>query len=205
MRLLALGVVALCLLGGFHFSGQAQERADISAILERAQGSCDAGRYLEAANQLRQALRLLNKAIVTQMEGLLPEPERGWEAQPTQAEADEFVAHVGLKVRRQYVKSNSAQTVEVEVVVGAVDAGVLMRWLANPIQMERASEGSKLITIGTRRWVAKYDERDQTAELATVVGTDRVVRVRGYSLRSAEPAEKYAARVPLETLERLFR
>lgn len=205
MRVVSLKAGALCLLCGFCLSVQAQEKGDISAVLQRAQNSCDAGRYLDAANHLRQALRLVNKAIVAQMEGVLPEPERGWEAQSTQADADEFGPQVRLKVRRQYVKSNSAQSVEVEVTIGALDAGVLAMWLANPIQMERASEGSKLMTIGTRRWVVKYDERDQTAELATVVGTDRVVRVRGYSLRSAESAEKYAARVSLETLERLFR
>jgi len=160
---------------------------------------------LEAANLLRQALRQVNRAVVAQMEGLLPEPERGWESDAPQSESDDFGPQTGLKVRRQYVKTGSAQTVEVEIAIGSPTAGHLMLWLANPIQMERASEGRRLLTIGTRRWVAKYDERDLTAELATVVGMDRVVRVSGFNLRSLEPAEKYAARVSLESLERLFR
>lgn len=204
MRVLALSCIATCLLWGFLPIANAQE-AGISELVQRAQGACGEGRYLEAAIVLREALRQVNRIMLAQMEALLPEPERGWEVLAVQTDADESLSQTGLKVRRQYVKSGSPQTVEVEIAVGSPAAGNLMLWLTNPIQLERASEGSRLLAVGTRRWVAKYDERDLTAGLATVVGIDRVVRVSGFNLPSLEPAEKYAARVPLERLERLFR
>lgn len=204
MRVLALSCIATCLLWGFLPIANAQE-AGISELVQRAQGACGEGRYLEAARVLREALRQVNRIMLAKMEALLPQAERGWEVVAVQSDADESLSHTGLKVRRQYVKSSSPQTVEVEIAVGSPAAGNLRLWLTNPIQRERASEGRRLLAVGTRRWVAKYDERDLTAELATVVGIDRVVRVSGFNLPSLEPAEKYAARVPLERLERLFR
>ncbi len=204
MRVLVLSCFATCVLWGCLPIASAQETG-IPELVHRVQGACEAGRYLEAAKVLREALRQVNRIMLTQMEALLPEPERGWEALPAQGDADDSPSQTGLKVRRQYVKSGSSQTVEVEIAVGSPAAGSLMLWLTNPIQLERASEGRRLLAIGARRWVTKYDERDLTAELATVVGIDRVVRVSGSNLRSMEPAEKYAARVPLERLERLFR
>ncbi|MDZ7271855.1 MAG: hypothetical protein ONB17_09575 [candidate division KSB1 bacterium] len=201
---MGLRCLFLFLLGVTGYSLQAQEKDALTGLFQRSQQACEQGRYLEGAKLLRQALSELNKVIVAGVEQLLPEPERGWEAQMTNADADEDMLITGLRVWRQYAKSNSAQMVEVEITIGSLAAGDLMVWLTNPREMERASEGSKLVTIDGRRWVRKFVERDQTAELATVVGGDRVVRVRGYNLRSAEPAERYAARVPLQKLERLF-
>ncbi|MGQ9561257.1 MAG: hypothetical protein ACUVTG_00995 [Candidatus Oleimicrobiaceae bacterium] len=204
MRVLALSCIVICVLWACLPLANAQE-GGISELVHRAQGACEEGRYLEAARVLREALRQVNRIMLGQMEALLPKPERGWEVLAVQSDADESLSHTGLKVRGQYVKSGSHQMVEVEIAVGAPAAGNLMLWLTNPIQLERASEGRRLLAVGTRRWVGKYDERDLTAELATVVGMDRVVRVSGFNLSSLEPAEKYAAHVPLERLERLFR
>lgn len=205
MRTIWLRCLMLFSLGAAWYPLQAQERGALEDLCQKAREACLQGRYLEGAKLLREALSEVNKVIVHGMGQLLPEPERGWETQTTEADAAEAMPLAGLRVYRQYAKSNSAEMVEVEIAIGSLEAGYLMTWLTNPVQMERSSEGSKLVTVDGRRWVLKFVERDRTAELATVVGGDRVVRVRGFNLRSAEPAERYAARVPLDELQRLFR
>ncbi len=203
MQLGRLWGFVLGLVGVAWYPMHAQQEDALGSLLRQVQEACAQGRYLQGAHLLRDALLELNKVIVAGMEQLLPEPERGWETQTTRADVDEYQPFSGLSVCRQYAKR--AELVEVKISIGSLSAGNLLVWLTNPVQMERASEGSKLVTIDGRRWVAKFVEHEQTAELATVVGSDRVVRVRGFNLRSAEPAERYAARVPLDKLERLFR
>ena len=152
---------------------------DVTDAIEQASTFYDAGKTMEAINQLDYAAQLIRQARGNALEDFLPEPLAGWSAEEAEsASAGSAMLGGGTTVSRNYTRGGA--TVSVSFVTDSPMLSMFMGFMSNP--MIASSQGGKLQTIGGQQAMVNPEG------VTMVVANRFLIQVQG----SAEQADKIA-------------
>ena len=197
---LILGTIfTVLLLGSSVF---AQEDEIIEAI-DFAKMAYTNDEYREAVSQLNKALNKINKKIVVELKGFLPEPFGGWDADKPEGGASGLALLSELSVKRRYYKRGTGKSIDVEILSNAPKIPSIRMWLSNP-RLMNAEEGLAVDEINRVRCITKYESLNRYAEIDILVGSSFLVVIRGFEARNLDDVKKFAKKIKIEELETKF-
>jgi len=158
----------------------------------------------ESIDYLNNAVELINKAILTQIESVFPEPLKGWRNEPPLSRAAKTAYTSGLVSNCKYYKAGGGQSVEIEIQTNAPRIANIKMAFVNPLVVKQLGDGAKISTVNDRRCIERYDPIDKFAELVFVPTSSVLITIRGYEMKNIDVVAKYANRIKWDLLGEIF-
>jgi hypothetical protein len=160
--------------------------------------------FSESIDYLNQALELINKELLAQVESVFPEPLRGWKADPPFSRATETAYTTSLVSNCKYYKEGGGQSVEIEIQTNAPRIANIKMAFVNPLVVKQLGKGAKISTVNDRSCIERYDPIDKFAELIFVPASSVLITIRGYEMKNIDVVAKYAGRIKWDLLGEIF-
>ena len=158
----------------------------------------------ETIDYLNQAVELINKEILTQVESVFPEPLKKWRTEAPFSRATKTAYTSSLVSNRKYYKEGGGQSVEIEIQTNAPRIANIKMAFVNPLVVKQLGDGAKISTVNDRRCIERYDPIDKFAELVFVPTSSVLITIRGYEMKNIDVVAKYAAKLKWDLLGEIF-
>jgi hypothetical protein len=158
----------------------------------------------ESVNYLSQALELMNKELLTQLESVFPEPLKNWRVDPPFSQTLKTAYTTSLVSKCKYYKEGGGQSVEIEIQTNAPRIANIKMAFVNPLMVKQLGEGAKIAAINDRSCIERYDSIDKFAELVFVPTSLVMITIRGHEMKNTEVVAKYAEKVKWNVLDQIF-
>jgi hypothetical protein len=157
------------------------------------------GKFTEAVSSLSAAEQIIQQKKSSGLEGFLPQPLSGWEAEAatSQAAPAAFLGG-GITAERNYSKGES--TVRVQIMADSPMLQSVMMMISNP--MYATADGGKLERIGNQKAVIKFNAADKSGNLQLVAANRFLVQIEGGNIE-AQVLKDYAAAINYDKLATL--
>ncbi|MEW6076290.1 MAG: hypothetical protein AB1724_00615 [Thermodesulfobacteriota bacterium] len=157
------------------------------------------GKFSEAVSSLSAAEQLIQQKKSSGLEGFLPKPLAGWEAEDatSQAAPAAFLGG-GITAERSYTKGDSSVRVQIMADSPMLQSALMM--ISNP--MYATADGGKLERIGNQKAVIKFDAADKSGNLQLVAANRFLVQIEGSNI-TAQELKDYAAAIDYDKLATL--
>jgi len=158
----------------------------------------------ESMDYLSHAVELINKAILSQVESIFPEPLKGWRSESPLSRTTELAYTSGLVSNCKYYKEGGGQSVEIEIQTNAPRIANIKMAFVNPLVVKQLGSGAKISTVNDRSCIERYDPIDKFAELIFVPTSSVLITIRGYEMKNIDVVAKYAERINWDLLGEIF-
>lgn len=177
---------------------------EITTTIDIAKKQYQSKNLLEAKRSLEQALELLTKKLMVQLEILYPDPLKNWRGEPPTSHLIKDAYNVFLNSQRKYFKLGGGESVDIILETNTTKIASLKRIFVNPSKVSQIGDNAKISTIKEYRCVEKYDPVDRFAELIFLPVSTLLITIRGYEMKDVSIVRKYAEKIKWEQVNRLF-
>lgn len=179
-------------------------QSEIIATIEQAKQYYLQKNLSESVNYLSQALELMNKELLTQMESVFPEPLKNWRVDSPFSQTMKTAYTTSLVSKCKYYKEGGGQSVEIEIQTNAPRIANIKMAFVNPLMVKQLGDGAKITTINDRSCIERYDWIDKFAEIVFVPTSSVMITLRGHEMKNTEVVAKYAEKLRWNLLEQIF-
>lgn len=158
----------------------------------------------QSVQYLTEALELMNKELLAQLESIFPEPLRNWNADPPLSRKTATSYSTSLVSNCKYYKKGGGQSVEIEIQTNAPRIANIKMALTNPLMVKQLGDGAKISKVNDRRCIERLDSIDRFVELVFVPSYSVMITIRGHDMTDTDVVAEYAEKVKWELLEQLF-
>ena len=134
------------------------------------------GEFKDAVESLNYAVQLIQQKKGESLEGLLPPPLEGWEAEEAESQAaGAAMFGGGVSAERRYTKGQASVTVQ--IVTDSPLMQSMMAMISNP--MFASSGGARLERIKRQKAMVEYDKENRSGSINVAVDRRFLVTVEG--------------------------
>jgi hypothetical protein len=157
------------------------------------------GKFSEAVSSLSTAEQMIQQKKSSGLEGFLPKPLDGWEAEAaTSQAAAAAMLGGGISAEREYRKGES--TIRIQIMADSPMLQSALMMISNP--MYATADGGKLERIGNQKAVVKFNAAEKTGNVQLVAANRFLVQIDGNNV-SAQDLKDYAAAIDYDKLATL--
>ena len=132
--------------------------------------------FAEAVSSLDYAAQLIRQKRAERLQGLLPAPLSGWQAEDVESKAVPQAMFGGMiSAERQYRKESSHITIEISVDSPVLQGMAMM--FSNPAYA--TADGGKLKKIKRQKAIIKYRSSNQEGDITIMVDRRLLVSIKG--------------------------
>ena len=200
-------IIPAALLVCVAFSSFAQDtdkqKEEINKVIIESQKLLDKGEYRDCANELQNAINLINDIIGAEILESLPLTINTLESSSAEDQTTSLgsLMGAGITVIRNY-HNEKGEVVTVTITPNSPQLNMVQTFLANPDDYKDATHIGSAIKVGKKDAMLKFDDSNEAATFAFLqmpLG-NTLITFRGDRIASAEDMIKFAAALDYKAL-----